>query len=351
MSIIGQSNPIQQHDDNSCAIKSQQIILQEFGVPVSEEQLISWSAEHGLYDGTGTSSENVGILLNQGGIPTTSIQNANIFDLTNQLAQGHKVIVGVDSGELWDGGIREWWEDIWEDGQADHALIVAGIDNSDPNNPMVLLTDPGNGTLCKEYPLEQFMDAWKDSNCFMVSTDIAPSDFTAHQVNNGDSPLHLSTIANKSFHDFQLFNDMSNALPDISIWNAPYHEYPIGSLVDAYLDYGHDSISLNDISDYSFADHLNTDLFVGSYADSYFNNGHYISDNNGIDISHINNGILSTDNVDTLHDYFEGLYTESLNMGDIESASFFQQQVNFIECCHELHIDPIGAYADIIHTY
>lgn len=59
--------------------------------------------------------------------------------------------------------------------QANHALVVAGIDTSDPDNIQVIITDPGTGNRQMAYPAAQFIDAWKDSDCFMVSTDSVPS--------------------------------------------------------------------------------------------------------------------------------------------------------------------------------
>ena len=50
-------------------------------------------------------------------------------------------------------------------------MVVTGIDTSDPENVKVIITDPGTGDVAKEYPLDQFMDAWHDSNCFYVATD------------------------------------------------------------------------------------------------------------------------------------------------------------------------------------
>ena len=142
-----ENNSIQQEYADTCAIKSQQLILNDFGVPVSEDQLVQYSIEHGWYsgDGTGTQMGDVGKLLAEAGIPCTQTVNANVFDLANELAQGHKVIVGVDSGELWDNKLLGWWNDFFHGDTPDHALIVAGIDMADPNNPMVILTDPGTG--------------------------------------------------------------------------------------------------------------------------------------------------------------------------------------------------------------
>jgi hypothetical protein len=46
---------------------------------------------------------------------------------------------------------------------------VIGIDRSDPDNPMVILNVPGHPGGCGAMiPLEEFEDAWQDSNCFLV---------------------------------------------------------------------------------------------------------------------------------------------------------------------------------------
>ncbi len=152
---------------DTCAIKSQQLILEDFGIHFTEDQLRNEAMMYGWYNG-GTSPEDVGKLLELHGIPVTQYENANIFNLVNELAQGHKVIVGVDSGELWGDNI---FDKIFEDNEADHALIVSGVDTSDPNNVKVIVTDPGTGNLLKEYSMEEFVDAWEDSNCFIMATN------------------------------------------------------------------------------------------------------------------------------------------------------------------------------------
>lgn len=161
------SEDVHQIYPDTCAIKSQQLILADFGIHFTEDQLRNEAMAFGWYNG-GTSPEDVGKLLELHGIPVSQYENANIFNLVNELAQGHKVIVGVDSGELWGDDI---FDKIFEDNAADHALIVSGVDTSDPNNVKVIVTDPGTGNLLKEYSMEEFVDAWEDSNCFMMTTN------------------------------------------------------------------------------------------------------------------------------------------------------------------------------------
>jgi hypothetical protein len=166
------SMEVKQTYDDTCAVKSQELILSEFGINLSETELAVEAREHGWFN-NGTPPEAVGNLLELHGIPVSHYENANIFNLVNELAQGHKVIVGVDAGELWQDDVLD---KFFEDNRADHALIVSGVDTTDPDNITVILTDPGTGDLMKEYPMEEFIEAWKDSNCYMVATDIPAPD-------------------------------------------------------------------------------------------------------------------------------------------------------------------------------
>lgn len=201
---------------DTCAIKSQQLILEDFGIHFTEEQLRNEAMMYGWYNG-GTSPEDVGKLLELHGIPVSQYENANIFNLVNELAQGHKVIVGVDSGDLWGDNI---FDKIFEDNAADHALIVSGVDTSDPNNVKVIVTDPGTGNLLKEYSMEEFVDAWEDSNCFMMATnDPIPEIFNPfNQLPGFDMPMtNLPMIGSMPYDIF--YNDLAflnytNPIPD-----------------------------------------------------------------------------------------------------------------------------------------
>lgn len=337
-SVIGQENTVQQQYPDTCAIKSQQIILQEFGIDVSESDLRQWSTDAGLYDGNGTMPGDVGKILAQAEIPCTQKVNANIFDLTSELAQGHKIIVGVDSGELWEPGIKEWFESLFTGDVPDHALIVAGIDNSDPANPMVLLTDPGTGQTCKPYPLDQFMDAWKDSGHFMVSTDISPADFASTQIANNQPPMHLADIGGQTYHDFQIFHDISQSLPPFTDWNYQlYPQYPVGSLMDAYLA-GPEA----HFSDYYFSNFVDGSTFVSNYADTFDTNIDNLGNHDAI--TDMTAFIHTGPDADALHSYFETQAGQYTALGDSHTAGFFAQQANFIDCCHALGIDPAGFY-------
>lgn len=195
------SDYVRQNYNDTCAIKSQQLILEKFGINLSEEQLRDEAILHGWYtpDG-GTPMEDVGKLLELHGVNCHQYVNGNIFNLVNELAQGHSVIMGVDSGELWHYGFLEKLEDkLLGGGGADHALIVSGINTLDPNDIKVIITDPGTGDFCKEYSFSQFIDAANDSKFFMVTTDSSvPNVFDGF----GYDISHLPYIGNMPYHDF-----------------------------------------------------------------------------------------------------------------------------------------------------
>jgi hypothetical protein len=200
----GTSSSVQQHFEDTCAVRSQELILRDFGVQVSEDSLRNEALGHGWYTpGGGTSAENIGNLLELHGVDVNRYENANIITLTSELAKGHKVIIGVDSGELWNHGLQEGFEDKLGFQQPDHALIVSGIDTSDPDHVKVVLTDPGSGDIAKEYPMEQFVDAWKDSNCLMVTT-AQPAPAWLPEMANFDYNLgHIESIGNLPYDEFQ----------------------------------------------------------------------------------------------------------------------------------------------------
>jgi len=201
-------NPIQQQYDDTCAIKSQQLILNDFGIYVSEDQLVQQAEQFNIFTpGSGTSPQDVGKLLELNGVHCTQYANATIYDLTSALAQGEKVIIGVDSSELWNNGPMSQFvnqaTDQFSGEQADHALIVAGIDTTDPKSVQVILTDPGTGEEAARYPMDQFLDAWQDSGNFMVTTDApAPLAYNPEMINFDYDAGHIPTIGEMPYEYF-----------------------------------------------------------------------------------------------------------------------------------------------------
>ena len=201
---------------DTCAIQSQHIVLKQFGIDVTQNEMIEVAKENGWYvSGHGTPPEYVGKLLEHYGVNVEATEGNNIFNLVNELAQGHQVIVGVDSGELVFPE-KEIGEDYIVGEMADHALVVVGVDTSDPDNVKVIVTDPGTGNRQWAYTEEQFMDAWKDSNCMMVSTEQSPEEFCGGTFDKLDifAGIPTSTIEQMADVDLSASYDFMDALID-----------------------------------------------------------------------------------------------------------------------------------------
>ena len=194
--------------ENSCAIYSQYQILKDFGYDGSVDDLKQEAIDSGWYDPeVGTNLCDVGKLLEKHGVACDMYVNSNAFNLANELAQGKRVIVSVDSGELWaDSPLQQFLEqteDVMGVGGVDHAVVVSGLDMSDPDNPMVVLTDSGTGHAAMSYPLDQFTDAWRDGNCTMWVTQDAPPSASCPAMENFDYELgHVASIGASSYDDW-----------------------------------------------------------------------------------------------------------------------------------------------------
>ncbi|OPX87529.1 MAG: hypothetical protein A4E53_02445 [Pelotomaculum sp. PtaB.Bin104] len=197
--------PGQQEHPDTCAIRCQEFIIKQFtGMDPGENSLISEAEKQGWYTpGEGTSIGDVGNLLESHGIPVNRYQDANIFNLTNELAQGHKVIIGVNSEDLQQQHtlLEKIYNALGVNG-ADHAVVVSGIDTSEPNDVRVIISDPGTGQAAASYPLTQFLDAWKDSDFFMVATK-EPAPAWLPEMSNFDYGLgHIPSIGQLNMEEF-----------------------------------------------------------------------------------------------------------------------------------------------------
>lgn len=254
----GMSHDIIQHQSDTCAIKSQQIILHSFGMDIPEEILTLEATTKGYYiPGMGSNPQDVGSLLEDHGVGTHSKTNATIYDLVFELAQGHKIIVGVDADELWR---PSFYNDLFGE-QANHALIVTGIDTSNPFDTRVIITDPGTGDVARSYPIAQFLDAWHDSACFMVATDEAPAlsyhnGIYNHEMINFDYSIgHIPSIGNIPYDVFaynmvpRMDDYFDHQIPDLltyddwhNTFDHMYHVY------DSFDNYAWNGLDTNELT-------------------------------------------------------------------------------------------------------
>lgn len=280
---------IRQPDDHSCALRSQQIVLRDFGIDIPFKDLETLAKEYDVYSDQGTYTYDIGKVLQIAGVDMHQVYGTSMYDLTNELAQGHRVIVSLDANELWyndnfSDKLKNWFNDTFKEQGGNHALIVAGVEVN-PENPediQVVLTDPGAGHLRIEYPLEQFMDAWKDSNCFMAATNNpapyqydaetgmeVPSNFVVNQYINDFVASHgyqLSSELIEVPQDYQaLFSDHLTRVGNMSYseFEESYNDYTdrqtpsdlsIKEQIEQLTD---ESLSSDEITDYGDSENDN----------------------------------------------------------------------------------------------
>ncbi len=160
---------------DTCAIKCQEYILESFlDHDFTERELVAEAMEKGYYTpGSGTYEYNVGRILEDYDIDVQRSSYNTMDDIKEKLSMGQKIIVSIDSNEIWSNSIDEQLKDLNFMPQANHAVTVIGYDD---HNDTVILNDPGHpngGGL--EVSLKDFKNAWEDSDCFMVSTINAPA--------------------------------------------------------------------------------------------------------------------------------------------------------------------------------
>lgn len=177
-----------QETDFTCAVVAQQTILNQFGIDVTESQLVYDATINGWLTDSGTNPADFANLLEYYGIGTHENMNASISDVMAELAQGRKVMVAVDSGEMW--GTDGLFSDFTDRGMgADHAIVITGVDVSDPDNPLVYVNDSGAPDGAgKAYPMAQFVDAWEDSGCHYVATNDAPDNILSSPYGGNFNP-------------------------------------------------------------------------------------------------------------------------------------------------------------------
>lgn len=155
-----------QLERNSCAIACQefvaeQLLEQEF----SEQKMIEYAQEKGWYEpAEGTPRSNVGNLLEACGLEVERMTNCTVTDLMQALADGEKVICGVNNMILAEPRMADM-----PGLTGNHAVEFIGVDFSEPHNPKVILNDPGvkNGQAIR-HDLDVFMKSWETCNNYAV---------------------------------------------------------------------------------------------------------------------------------------------------------------------------------------
>ena len=130
----------------------------------------------------------VSIILEHYGVQVHTGYAKHFSTIVKELKEGNKVLAFINGQETWGSeyvsstqsdteNLRINRDDEGNFREADHALWITGIDYSDPENPMIVVNDPGQRDgKGKRYPLEQFVAAWEDSQFQYTATGTSAPD-------------------------------------------------------------------------------------------------------------------------------------------------------------------------------
>ena len=176
-------------DGALCAIMCEEYILHVFGIHKTQEELrILASAKNWLKE-DGVEMLDLGAIPEYYGLTVNKRAPADINSIVEALEQGQQVIVAVDGGELVGNPAEEIAEDVLAGGVADHCVVVLSVDTDDNT---VAIYDPAIGVIPLRVSMKVFIDAWDDSNNYMVTIkrkDMEQKTYTPHPVDLGDIEL------------------------------------------------------------------------------------------------------------------------------------------------------------------
>jgi hypothetical protein len=153
-----------QHRRTCATVAQQGIIEKHTGIDHGEEALAQVAFKEGWAKADGrTYTDCVGNLLDEHGIPTQRWLDgsANLDVLKRELAYGHDVIVGVDSGELYQD---------YEMLDKGHVVWVTGLELDADGQVTKAFVNDSNSPPRQEYDSLTFKNAWDASSREMVST-------------------------------------------------------------------------------------------------------------------------------------------------------------------------------------
>lgn len=158
-----------------CGLCSSQDVLNQFGVDVTENDVVHHAVDNNeCYvnpnDATNsgqTTADWQAHLLSDYGVPAHVENGGSIDDLAQNMKDGHAVIIEVNAGVLWNDA------NSYGDGGANHAITVTGVVTDPATNEVTgfYVNDSGDGHAAKYVDAATMQQMWVDCGGQSVVTD------------------------------------------------------------------------------------------------------------------------------------------------------------------------------------
>lgn len=149
-----------------CCLLSEKYALDKLGVDIVVDDIVRLAESNGWYiPGQGTPVGEIGKISQYYGCEIKVILESYLEQLTENFMQDYIVLAYLDGGELFGDKDVEAIEDEQIGKIADHVVVLEGVDYE---NREVVLYDPAIGEALTHYDIDDFLDAWDDSNNMVV---------------------------------------------------------------------------------------------------------------------------------------------------------------------------------------
>ena len=164
-------------DENICAVLCEIYILHRRQLPYDEEWLMNTARRKDWLRPEGTPLYCLGNLLAYSGMFVSRKYNSTIEDMQRAIDKDNDVVVGVDREKL-------YAEDVDLEDLTNHAVVVTHIEND-----IVTVFDPYEAPYISNIPMSDFLNAWKESQNYMIQVLQSVEEYEPHPIDVDNIPL------------------------------------------------------------------------------------------------------------------------------------------------------------------
>lgn len=163
--------------ENICAVLCEIFILHRRQLPYDEEWLLNTARRKDWLRTEGTPLYCLGNLLAYSGLFVSRKYNSTIDDIQRAIQMNNDVVVGVDREKLYAEAVD--MEDL-----TNHAVVVTHIDKD-----FISVFDPYEAPYNFNIPPSDFLNAWKESQNYMIQVLQSVEEYEPHPIDVDDIPL------------------------------------------------------------------------------------------------------------------------------------------------------------------
>lgn len=163
--------------ENICAVLCEIFILHRRQLPYDEEWLLNTARRKDWLKPEGTPLYCLGNLLAYSGMFVTRKYDSSLEDIKQAIKRDNDVVVGVDREKL-------YAEEVDLEDLTNHAVVVTHIEDN-----IVTIFDPYEEPYISNIPLQDFLNAWKESHNYMIQVLQSVDEYEPHPINVDTIPL------------------------------------------------------------------------------------------------------------------------------------------------------------------